>query len=49
MKIRNLMYVVLSALLMACSNYGDKVVINNVDIYYKDGVSKELAEKLGRF
>lgn len=49
MKIRNLMSVTLIALLVGCSNYGDKIVIDHVEIYYKDGVSKELAKKLGHF
>lgn len=49
MKIKDLMYVVLTALLVGCSNYGDKIVVNKVEIYYKDGVSKELAQKVGNF
>lgn len=32
-------------LLAACSNYGPKVSSSNIEVYYKDGISKEQAEK----
>ena len=31
--------------LAACSNYGPKVSSSNIEVYYKDGISKEQAEK----
>ncbi|MEZ4880604.1 MAG: hypothetical protein R2801_10625 [Chitinophagales bacterium] len=33
----------------ACSNYGDKIVVDKTEIYYKDGVTKEQAETLGQY
>lgn len=32
-------------LLAACSNYGPKVNSSNIEVYYKEGISKEQAEK----
>lgn len=32
-------------LLAACSNYGPKVTSSNIEVYYKEGISKEQAEK----
>ena len=34
---------------VACSGYGEKVVYNATDVYYKDGVTKEQADKLGKY
>lgn len=31
--------------LAACSNYGPKVTSSNIEVYYKEGISKEQAEK----
>ena len=34
--------------LAACSNYGSKATSDNIEVYYKDGISKEQAEKTAR-
>lgn len=34
--------------LAACSNYGPKVTSTNIEVYYKEGISKEQAEKTAR-
>jgi hypothetical protein len=36
---------VLAFALMACSDYGKKVSSSNIEVYYKEGISKEQAEK----
>ena len=35
--------------LLACSMYGEKVSYNGTDVYYKEGVSKEIAKKVGAY
>jgi hypothetical protein len=32
----------------ACSNYGSKATSDNIEVYYKEGISKEQAEKTAR-
>lgn len=34
--------------LAACSNYGSKATSDNIEVYYKEGISKEQAEKTAR-
>ncbi|WP_298426802.1 hypothetical protein [uncultured Kordia sp.] len=34
-------------LLISCANYGEKKVYNGTEVYYKDGVTEEIADKLG--
>ena len=34
--------------LAACSNYGSKATSDNIEVYYKDGISKEQAENTAR-
>ncbi len=36
---------VLAFALMACTDYGKKVSSSNIEVYYKEGISKEQAEK----
>lgn len=33
----------------SCNNFGEKVEFKNLEVYYKDGASKEDAEKLGKY
>ncbi len=40
---------VLSATLFSCDNYGKKVKSGHVEVYYKEGVSKETAEKTAKW
>lgn len=44
---KKLIYLFALTLLVACSNYGEKLSFNGTEVYYKDGVTKEQAEKLG--
>lgn len=39
------LFLLLLPILAACSNYGPKVSSSNIEVYYKDGISKEQAEK----
>lgn len=39
------MFLLLLPFIAACSNYGPKVSSSNIEVYYKDGISKEQAEK----
>lgn len=36
-------------LLISCTGYGDKVVYDGTEIYYKEGVSEEIAKKTGEY
>jgi hypothetical protein len=38
----------LAPFLFACSNYGSKATVDNIEVYYKEGISKEQAEKTAR-
>ncbi len=38
----------LSLALLACTDYGKKVSSTNIEVYYKEGISKEQAEKTAR-
>lgn len=38
----------LTLLLTSCSDYGKKVSSANIEVYYKDGISKEQAEKTAK-
>jgi hypothetical protein len=40
--------IVMLLLFISCSNYGEKVSFNGTDIYYKEGVTLEQANKLGK-
>ncbi len=42
---KNYIFLLLLPFLAACSNYGPKVSSSNIEVYYKDGISKEQAEK----
>lgn len=48
---KNLIYTFAIAIftLTSCSNYGEKIEVDGTEVYYKNGVSKEQAEKLGNF
>ena len=35
----------LAPFLFACSNYGSKATSDNIEVYYKEGITKEQAEK----
>ncbi|MBN9294450.1 MAG: hypothetical protein J0G96_10770 [Flavobacteriia bacterium] len=37
------------AMLVSCSNYGDKLEFDGTEIFYTDGATKEQAEKLGNY
>jgi hypothetical protein len=39
----------LSVCLFSCDNYGKKVKSGHVEVYYKDGISKEAAEKTAKW
>ena len=39
---------VLAFALMSCTDYGKKVSSSNIEVYYKEGISKEQAEKTAR-
>ncbi len=38
----------LAPLMVACSDYGSKATADNIEVFYKDGISKEQAEKTAR-
>jgi len=40
-----LLSLLVSILFFACSNHGDKVSKDFMEVYYKEGISKEQAEK----
>ena len=40
---------VLIIIVPGCSNYGDKVKKGHIEVYYKKGISKDMAEKTGNF
>ena len=44
-----LLFGVLALTLSACSNYGEKVVVNEGEVYYTEGISEEMAQDLGNF
>lgn len=44
---KKLFYLFVLTLVTSCSNYGEKLEFNGTEVYYKDGVTKEQAEKLG--
>ncbi|MEZ4778871.1 MAG: hypothetical protein R2786_05750 [Flavobacteriaceae bacterium] len=41
--------VFLLVLLVSCNSYGDKVVYDGTEIYYKEGVSEETAKEIGEY
>ncbi len=45
---RILLTCTLLSLLSACTNYGKKVSSSNIDVYYKEGITAEQAEKTAR-
>lgn len=46
---RTLILSILAAVcLTACSNYGKKVKDHHIEVYYKEGISKEDAEKTAK-
>lgn len=42
------LFLLLLPFLAACSNYGTKVSSTNIEVYYKEGITKEQAEKTAR-
>ncbi|MCB9034438.1 MAG: hypothetical protein H6553_11415 [Chitinophagales bacterium] len=46
---KNLFYLLAFLMIVSCSNYGEKIVVDKTEIYYKDGVTKEQAETLGKY
>lgn len=44
---RQLFFAIAVLLFTACNNYGEKLNFNGTEVYYKDGVTKEQAKKLG--
>ncbi len=42
------LFLLLAPFLSACSNYGPKVSSSNIEVYYKEGITKEQAEKTAR-
>ena len=43
--LRNLLFVLLILSLVHCSNYGDKVTIEHIDIFYKNGIEEVQARQ----
>lgn len=39
----------IAVLFVSCSNYGEKLEFNKGEVYYTEGISQEMAEKLGNF
>ncbi len=37
------------ALFISCSNYGEKLTFDGTDVFYKEGATKEQAQKLGEY
>lgn len=46
---RKFLILSITLLFISCSNYGEKITFNGTDVYYKDGATKEEAEKLGNY
>lgn len=46
---RCMLVIVMALALSACNNYGDKVSKDFLEVYYKDGINKEQAEKTLNF
>lgn len=46
---KNYLIALMILALSACSNYGEKIEVNGTEVYYKDGVTKEMAMQLGEF
>ena len=46
---KNLLVLVFALFLLSCSNYGDKVVYDGTEIYYKDNVLQEKADQVGAY
>ena len=44
-----LFFLIATQLLLSCSNYGDKLVFNATEVYYKDGVTEAEATQLGNY
>src|ERR1700730_16305205 len=36
---------VLVSVFSSCNNYGDKVTKGHIEVYYKDGITKDMAQK----
>lgn len=43
--LRNLLFILLILSFVHCSNYGDKVTIEHIDIFYKSGIEEVQARK----
>ena len=43
--LRNLLFILLILSFVHCSNYGDKVTIEHIDIFYKNGIEEVQARK----
>lgn len=43
--LRNLLFILLILSFVHCSNYGDKVTIKHIDIFYKNGIEEVQARK----
>lgn len=46
---KKLLYLLAVAMLVSCSNYGEKLEFDGTEIFYTDGATKEQAEKLGNY
>ncbi len=46
---KKLVIVFVSLFLFSCSNYGDKVVYDGTEVYYKDNILKEKADQVGDY
>ena len=46
---KRLITIITVLLFISCSNYGDKLSFDGTDVYYKDGITKEQAQKLGEY
>lgn len=42
------LFFLLAPWMVACSDYGSKATADNIEVYYKEGISKEQAEKTAR-
>lgn len=43
--LRNLLFILLILSFVHCSNYGDKVTIEHIDVFYKNGIEKAQASQ----
>lgn len=49
MKLKRICIAFIALTIMGCSTYGEKLEFNGTEVYYKDGVTEEEANKLGNY